>query len=134
MKNDFGDLLRRAASIHRLRTERSLAEFGVTAGQFAVLGIVVDRPSVSSAEIARIEGLTPQTVSVIVANLMRRGALVRIPHAVHGRVQQIEATIAGLDLFKKCEERAQQPEERLRREISQLDRLTVRRWLAGIVA
>jgi DNA-binding MarR family transcriptional regulator len=133
MKDDFGDLLRRAASIHRLRTERSLAEFGVTAGQFAVLSIVIDRPSVSSAEIARIEGLTPQTVSVIVANLMRRGALVRIPHAVHGRIQQIEATIAGLGLFKKCEQRAQQLEERLRREISQLDRPTVRRWLAGIV-
>ena len=133
LKTDFGDLLRRAASIHRLRTERSLAEFGVTAGQLAVLAIVVERPAVSNADIARIEGLTPQTVSVIVANLTRRGAVVRIPHAVHGRIQQIEATDAGLDLFGRCEERTRGLEERLRGEIAVEDRPIVRRWLNAIV-
>jgi len=134
MKTDFGDLLRRAASMHRLRTERSLAEFGMTAGQFSVLAIVVDRPSVSSADVARIEGLTPQTISVIVANLVRRGAVVRLPHAVHGRIQRLEASPAGLELFALCDERVQRLEERLRREMSQPDRLTVRRWLAGVAA
>jgi DNA-binding MarR family transcriptional regulator len=134
MKTDFGDLLRRAASMHRLRTERSLAEFGMTAGQFSVLAIVVDRPSVSSADVARIEGLTPQTISVIVANLIKRGAVVRLPHAVHGRIQRLEASVAGLELFALCDERVQRLEERLRREMSQPDRLTVRRWLAGVAA
>jgi len=134
MKTDFGDLLRRAASVQRLRTERSLAEFGVTAGQFAVLAIVVDRPSISSADIARIESLTPQTISVIVGNLVKRGALTRVPHAVHGRIQQIEPTPSGLDLFAKCAERVHWLEESLRGEISQMDQPAVRRWLANIAA
>ena len=134
MKSNFGDLLRRAASIHRLRTERSLAEFGVTAGQFAVLAIIVDSPSVSNADIARIEGLTPQTVSVIVANLVRRGAVVKIPHAVHGRIQQIEATEAGLDLIKKCWERGQRLEAGLRDELSPENAPVLRRWLSAIAS
>jgi DNA-binding MarR family transcriptional regulator len=133
VKADFGDLLRRAASVHRLRTERALAEFGVTAGQFAVLSIAIERPAVSSADIARIEALTPQTISVIVANLVRRGAVEKIPHAVHGRIQQIETTLAGLDLFKQCADRVRQLEERLNRELSIEDRPAVRRWLNAIV-
>ena len=134
LKTDFGDLLRRAASVYRLRTERGLAEFGVTAGQFAVLAIVVENPSLSSADIARIEALTPQTVSVILANLVRRGAVVKIQHAVHGRIQQIEATMAGLDLFKKCVQIMERLEERLRVEFAQDERQTIRQWLNAIAA
>ena len=39
--------------------------------------------------------LTPQTVSVIVANLERMETITRVPHAVHGRVLQIEVTSMG---------------------------------------
>ena len=134
VKTDFGDLLRRAASIHRLRTERGLAEFDVTAGQFAVLAIVVENPLRSSADIARIEGLTPQTVSVILANLVRRGAVVKVQHAVHGRIQQIEATMAGLDLFRNCAAIMERLEDRLRPELASEDRQTIRSWLGAIAA
>ena len=134
MTSDFADLLRRAASAHRLRAERILAEFEVTPAQFAVLAIIVETPAVSNADIARIEGLTPQTISVIVGNLIRSGAVMRIPHAVHGRIRQIEATPAGLDLHRRCSQRVEQLERRLVRDLSQEQRLSLRRWLRGIVA
>jgi DNA-binding MarR family transcriptional regulator len=134
LTSDFADLLRRAASVQRLRTERILAEFEVTPAQFAVLTIIVETPAVSNADVARIEGLTPQTISVIVANLIRSGAVMRIPHAVHGRIQQIEATPAGLDLHRRCSQRVEQLEQRLVRDLSQEQRLSLRRWLRGIVA
>jgi DNA-binding MarR family transcriptional regulator len=131
---NFGDLLRRAASVQRARIERALAEFAVTPAQFAVLAIVVETPAVSNADIARIEHLAPQTISVIVANLIRRGAVARIPHAVHGRIQQIEATVAGLELFKRCRERVGRMEQRMVADLSAEERLSLRRWLNGITA
>lgn len=128
------DLLRRAATIQRLRTERALADLGVTQGQFAVLAIIVANPAVPNADIARIEGLTPQTVSVIVANLVRRGVVLRTPHAVHGRIQQLEATAAGVELFGMCKERAEKLSRRLSGELTPDELRTVRRWLSAVAA
>jgi DNA-binding MarR family transcriptional regulator len=134
LNTEVGDLLRRAAAAHRLRTERGLAAYGLTAGQFAVLAIVVDRPGLSGADIAREEGLTPQTVSVILANLIKNGAVARIQHAVHGRIQQIEATAAGLALFKGCAELMERLEQRLRVELPHEERQTVRHWLRAVAS
>ena len=64
--------LRRAGAAHRIAVERALAPLDVTPAQFAVLQVVADAPGVSSADVARIERLTPATMSVIVANLERK--------------------------------------------------------------
>ncbi|MDD2749752.1 MAG: MarR family winged helix-turn-helix transcriptional regulator [Acidithiobacillus sp.] len=42
---------------------------------------------------------TPQTVSTIVANLERAGAIVRHPHHYHGRIQQIDLSETGKSLL-----------------------------------
>ena len=81
--------------------ERALAPLDVTAAQFAVLQVVVDAPGVSSAEVARIERLTPPTMSVIVANLERKSALIRRAHPKNARIQCLVATEAGLELVEK---------------------------------
>ena len=134
MELRLDDLLRRAATIQRLRTERALADLGVTQGQFAVLAIIVANPAVSNADIARIEGLTPQTVSVIAANLVRRGVVIRSPHADHGRIQQLEATAAGVELFGKCEERAEKLNRRLSGGFTPDELRNMRRWLGAAAA
>ena len=65
------DLLRRAAATHRLAVERALADLGVTLAQYAVLKTLAETPGLSNAEIARAERLTPQTTSLVLANLER---------------------------------------------------------------
>jgi DNA-binding MarR family transcriptional regulator len=78
--------------------ERLLAPLGITPAQFAVLQIVAAAPGVSSAEASRLERLTPATMSVIVNNLERRGAIARRPHPKNAHIQCMEPTRLGLEL------------------------------------
>jgi DNA-binding MarR family transcriptional regulator len=95
---EIDDSLRRAAASQRIAMERLLAPAEVTPAQFAVLQIVVAASGMSSAEVARLERLTPATVSVIVSNLERRGAIARRPHPNNARIQCLEPTRRGFDL------------------------------------
>ncbi|MFX6023652.1 MarR family transcriptional regulator, partial [Acinetobacter baumannii] len=71
-----------------------------------VLTMIRAYPGVSNADLARLAMQTPQTVSVIVANLERSGAITRRPHAVHGRIQHIEVTPEGAALLAACRKRS----------------------------
>ena len=86
---------------------RALADLGVTQPQFATLTMLAAYPGLSNADLARLALLTPQTLSVIVANLERAGSLVRKPHAVHGRIQHIDLSDSGRALLRECRERVQ---------------------------
>ena len=105
--------LRRAGAAHRIAVERALAPLDVTPAQFAVLQVVADAPGGSSADVARIERLTPATMSVIVANLERKGALIRRPHAQNARIQCLEATEFGLQLMRRGRAQVQALQERI---------------------
>ena len=95
---EIEDSLRRAAAAQRIALERLLRPFEITPAQFAVLEIVIASPGISSAEAARVERLTPATMSVIVANLERRGAVVRRDHPRRARIQCLEPTDLGLNI------------------------------------
>jgi DNA-binding MarR family transcriptional regulator len=128
----LGYLLRQAAGAYRLKMERAMADLGVTPPQFSVLTMLAAYPGHSNADLARVAVLTPQTISLIVANLERRGALVRRPHAVHGRIQKIELSKIGRRLLAACRARAIGVEQDLTADISADEERTVRRWLVGI--
>ena len=128
----LGYLLRQAAGAHRLRMDRALGDLGVTQPQFATLTMLAAYPGLSNADLARLALLTPQTLSVIVANLERAGSLVRKPHAIHGRIQHIDLSDSGLALLKKCRERVQAIEAEMTNELSSEEERTVRRWLVGV--
>ena len=128
----IGYLLRQAAGAHRLRLERALADLGVTQPQFAVLTMLAAYPGLSNADVARLALLTPQTVSVIVANLERAGSLVRKPHAIHGRIQHLDLSDSGTALLKTCRERVHALEKELASDLSGEEERTIRRWLVAV--
>ena len=128
----LGYLLRQASAAYRLNMERALSDLGVTPPQFAVLTMLAAYPGISNADVARLSFLTPQTVSVIVANLERSGAVARRPHAVHGRIQHIDVTQAGRKLLARCRKRVQAIEQRVVAGISASEEATIRRWLVGL--
>jgi DNA-binding MarR family transcriptional regulator len=128
----LGYLLRQAHASSRLAMERALADLGVTSPQFMVLTLLVAYPGMSSADLARLAFLTPQTVSVIVANLEKREAIARRPHAVHGRIQLIEVSESGRALLAACRERVRRLEARLREGLSEADEQAIRRWLVRV--
>ena len=128
----LGYLLRQASAAHRLRMERAMADVGVTLPQFLVLTMIRAYPGVSNADLARLALLTPQTVSVIVANLERSGAITRRPHAVHGRIQHIDVTPKGLALLDACRQRSSGIEDELREGFTREEEQVVRRWLVHV--
>jgi DNA-binding MarR family transcriptional regulator len=128
----IGYLLRQAGAAHRLRMERALADVGVTPPQFMVLTMLVAYPGLSNADVARLAMLTPQTVSVIVANLLRSGAIARRPHAVHGRIQHIDVTEDGKALLKQCRSRVRAIEQQMLAGFDADEESVIRRWLVSL--
>ncbi|KAB2967875.1 MarR family transcriptional regulator [Zoogloea sp.] len=127
-----GYLLRQAAAAYRLRMERALADLGVTPPQFSVLTMLVAYPGLSGADLARLSLLTPQTVSLIIANLERSEAIVRRPHPTHGRVRVIDVTAAGRLLLDRCKERVRATERGLLDGLPADEERVIRRWLVKI--
>jgi DNA-binding MarR family transcriptional regulator len=127
-----GYLLQQAAGAFRLRMARALADLDVTPPQFAVLTMLGAYPGLSNADLARLALLTPQTLSVIVANLLKTGAVERKAHAVHGRIQQIDLSETGRTLLAECRTRVHAVEAELETGLSPEDLRTVRRWLVNV--
>ena len=125
-------LLRQAHAASRLSMERALAQLGVTSPQFVVLTMLKAYPGLSGADLARVAFLTPQTVSVIIRNLERDGAIGKTPHPVHGRVLQWTLTGHGTALLEKCRQIAQAQERRLAASLDARSEQVVRRWLSKI--
>ena len=130
----LGYLLRQAQVAHRQHMEHALAGTGLTLPQFSVLTMLAAYPGASGADLARLSLLTPQTVSVIVANLERSGAVARRAHAVHGRIQHIDVTPAGAQLLARCRVRVKAVDAALRSGISAKDEAVIRRWLVQVAA
>lgn len=128
----LGYLLRQAAGAYRLKMERALADLGVTPPQFVVLTMLAAYPGHSNADLARVAVLSPQTMSLIVANLVRAGAVLRRPHAVHGRIQQLEISALGRTLLADCNMRVAAVERALIADLPSAEERTIRRWLVGL--
>lgn len=109
----LGYLLRQAAAAHRLTMERALADIDVTPPQFLIMRLLADHPGSSNAELSRMAALATPTVTVIVANLSKIGALASRPHAVHGRIQHLDLSDTGAVLLAACKERAAKVEAAL---------------------
>jgi DNA-binding MarR family transcriptional regulator len=128
----LGYLLRQAAGTVRLAMERALEDLGVTPPQFLVMTMINAYPGSSGADVARLTMLTPQTISVIVANLERDGRIMRVPGAGHGRVLPMALTAEGLALLAQCRERTQAVEARMATNLSPDEERAVRRWLVDM--
>lgn len=128
----LGYLLRQATHATTIRIERALADLAVTAPQFAVLTMVNAYPGCSSADLARLVMQTPQTLSVVVANIERAGWALRSPHPVHGRIRQLELTAAGKALLTICRERVREIEAKIAAPLSPEEEAAVRKWLVSV--
>jgi len=131
-KGHLGYLLRQANVAFRTRLERALADTGVTQPQFAVLTMIAAYPGCSSADLARLSLLTPQTVTVIVTNLKRDGLLEATPHPIHGRIQRLSLTAQGKAVLGRCKTRVQTLEQELAASLSPEEDAIIRRWLVQV--
>jgi DNA-binding MarR family transcriptional regulator len=132
VEGHLGYLVRQASGLVRLAMERALADLDVTPPQFTVLTMIVAYPGLSGADLARLTFLTPQTINVIVRNLLRSGVIEKTAHAGHGRILQLTATPRGMALLKRCRSRVTEVESRLAGLLVRDEERTVRRWLGAV--
>lgn len=128
----LGYLVRQANVAVRAAMEKALADLDVTPPQFAVLTMIVAYPGLSGADLARLTFLTPQTINVIVRNLVRAGLVEKTAHAVHGRILRLGATPRGEALLRRCRARVQEVEGRIAGLLGREEERVVRRWLAAV--
>ena len=128
----LGYLMRQAHAAVRGAMEKALADLDVTPPQFAVLTMVVNYPGISGAELARLTFLTPQTINVIVNNLVRAELVAKSADAVHGRILRLHATDQGAALLKLCRARVVEVERRLLELLERDEEQVVRRWLVAV--
>jgi len=125
-------LLRQASAAVRLAMERELADVAVTAPQFSALTMLLAYGELSNAELARLTLQTPQTVNVIIANLERRGMVVKRPDASNGRILRLVITADGKRLAEKCKVRADRIESLVQAKVKPATERAVREWLAAL--
>lgn len=128
----LGYLLRQAAHAYRQRQERALADISLTPPQFAVLTMVNAYPGASGADLARLAVLTPQTMNVIVKNLLRAGLLDRAPDATHGRILNLRLTESGGTVLAAARRRVMVLEDELSKGLDEGKKADLRLWLAAV--
>ena len=109
----LGYLLRQAANTYRYRVESALSDLPLTQPQFSALVMLEAYPDHSSADLARMAFLTPQTMSVIVSNLSKSGLITRSPHAVHWQEAAYRAHGAGPKNASRCKGARNMPLKRI---------------------
>lgn len=121
-------LLKRAELAVRGCVEMAFAEVALTPSQYFVLFLVKCGEATSSAELARATGVLPQSMTELIAQLEKRGAIVRRPDAVNNRILRADLTPAGVRLFERATQLAIRLERELfadfePRDVEQLNRL-----------
>jgi DNA-binding MarR family transcriptional regulator len=99
-----GNALKRAQHEFRLALNTELASLGTNSSQLNVLAEIRANPGVSSAQLARLCALTPQSLGEQVIQLQAQGLVERVPGA--GRRLDHRITPAGRRLLARGLERA----------------------------
>lgn len=73
----------------------------LTRTQGLALMLLAEHPGASNAELARFNGVSPQTMHQVMARLERDSLVERTPHPRLGRVQAFAATARGLALLER---------------------------------
>ena len=97
-------LIKRLELAVRARLDATLSELSLTTPQYTALSVLRANPGLSSADLARLSFVTPQSMNEMVNALERRGLIKRSPDPVHGRVLRIGLTPAGARLLRSCDE------------------------------
>jgi DNA-binding MarR family transcriptional regulator len=95
--------LRRADLTLQAAKEPPLRKVGVPGSQYAVLISLQTTPGVTGAELARLLGITPQAVALLIGKLTDRGLVERRVHPRHRNVQELHLTDEGRGELAKAE-------------------------------
>lgn len=106
-------LVARLDRLIRSRLTEILEPFELSVPQYTLLSVLVHRPGLSNAQLARRSYITAQAMHQVVNGLEERGLIARRVSPDHGRIQLTELTDDGRALLKACDEEVTGLEERI---------------------
>ena len=87
----------------RARVDGVAAEEGLTGLQYISLVALRSDPPISSAELARRSGVSPQSAGDMITSLEGRGLVSRTPKADNRRILEVRVTDEGLARLRRCD-------------------------------
>jgi DNA-binding MarR family transcriptional regulator len=106
----------------------------MTVQQAQVLSQLLDHGLQSTAQLARVAGVAPQSMAGIVSGLVGRGWVSKTVSPDHGRVLLLSLTREGRELAKTAQSQADEVEERVRSGLSMAEEGALIDLLARVTA
>lgn len=107
-------LINQSDAVLVARVTDVLVGFNLTPTQYAALLMLECNPGSSSAQLARLVNVTPQSMGVIMNKLEERGLVTREPAEIHSRVLATTLTRDGRQVMEAADEAARKVEVGLR--------------------
>ena len=133
-EGNLGYLFRLAHQGFRSGLEAALAPCGLSVPQYGALSVFDSAPELSSAELARLADVTPQTMNTLVHHLVERGLLNRRPHPTHGKVVVLHLSRGGRRLLDKATPRVRAVEYAALGSLNEHETRIVTAWLSEVAA
>ncbi|KAA1431141.1 MarR family winged helix-turn-helix transcriptional regulator [Mycolicibacter arupensis] len=130
----LGYLLYRVSSALRPQVTAVLGPLGLTLPEFVCMRVLSLRPGLSSAELARHAGVTPQAMNTVLHRLEGRGAVSRPDTVPSGRALPATLTAPGRDLLSQAEEAVRIADGRVLAALSAAEQHRLRQMLERIGA
>jgi DNA-binding MarR family transcriptional regulator len=105
----------------------------MTPAQYTVMSLLAARNDQSSADLARRAGVTPQSMSEIIAALERKGLISRSESPEHRRILTVCLTVQGRKLLKQCDKRVDELEVLLLNGLNEGDVEAIRKILYVVI-
>ena len=116
-RESLGMRLRRAyLSMHRTYNAH-FAQYGATADQFVILTLLAEKDGIPQQELVRTACSDPNTITVMLRLLEKRGLIRRTSHSRDGRARCVYITPKGRTLQRKLDTGAEALHARLRRAV-----------------
>ena len=116
------------------RMTTALDELSLNLPQLGTLVHLARDEAVSTADLARLTLMTPQNMSLTVSKLKAAGYLVSHPHEVHGRINRLELTPAGVRTLRRAIARVTAVEDEMLRQVPAAGRKALTHLLRDCLA
>lgn len=126
-------LVKRLESAVRRDLDAIMQQQGLTTPQYATMSILRGNPGLSSAQLARRAFVTAQSMQVMVTSFVRNDLVERRPAEDNQRILRNYLTVTGQDVLARCEEAADQIEERMLEGLTEEQRLALRSTMAQCI-
>jgi len=121
-----GYVIGRLDRVLRRNLRDQLRTHDLSVPEYTTLSVLLRRPGLSNAQLARRAFVTPQTMNEIMVQLLQRKLVTRRVDPRHSRVLQTRLTAPGRRLIERCEAETDELERRMLDGLSkpERDRLT----------